>query len=333
MRVLAGDVGGTNTRLAVCEVTGVSVRTLAEDVHPSPRFKTFKEIVQHFVAQHGDDLRGACFGLPGPVRGRRATLTNLPWAIDADQLERDLGLPSVSIVNDLVANAHGLATLKDEDFFVLRKGTPDPAGNIGIVSAGTGLGEAGMQRVQGSLQPFPTEGGHTDFAPSNELECDLLRFLQQRYEGHVSWERVVSGPGLATLYAFLRERTPSAEPAWLKDELEAAPDPTAVIGRNALDGKSELAHAALQLFLELYGAEAGNVALGLLATGGVYLGGGIAPKLCTAFEGSRFLERFDAKGRLRPVLEQIPVRIVLNDKAALQGAAIQAARTALPRKE
>lgn len=329
MKVLAGDIGGTNTRLAICEVTEDSVLRLAEEIEPSTRFRTFKETVREFVAKHDFELRAACFGLPGPVRGRRASLTNLPWAVDADELERELGLPSVRLINDLVANAYGLGTLDKEDVWVLREGVPDPLGNAALISAGTGLGEAGLHRIDGVLVPFATEGGHTDFGPTNKMECDLLLFLQRRHGGHISWERVLSGPGLHALYDFLRERSPSAEPAWLRDELDAASDPSAVIGRYAVQEKSELAAETVNLFLALYGAEASNLALKTLATSGLYIGGGIAPKLRPLFQESAFLQRFDHKGRMRAVVEQIPIRLVLDDKAALQGAALHAARTSV----
>lgn len=328
MKVLAGDIGGTNARLAVCDVTEGTVLRVVEEIQPSTRFKTFKEIVREFVAKHDVDLRGACFGLPGPVRGRSVSLTNLPWTVDADELERDLGLPNVRLVNDLVANAYGLETLTASDFHTLREGVPDPMGNVGLIAAGTGLGQAGLHRVHGTLIPFGTEGGHTDFSPTNAVECDLLEFLQRRHGDHISWERVVSGPGLTSVYDFLRERAPSAEPAWLREELASAHDPSAVIGRHAITERSELAAEAVNLFLGLYGAEASNLALKLLATGGMYLGGGIAPKLRPAFAESPFLQRFNHKGRMRAVVEAMPIRIVLDDKAALQGAALHAARTA-----
>lgn len=331
MRVLAGDVGGTNTRLAVCEVNDGKVLRVAEDVQPSDRFKTFGEIVREFVLHHSPDVRAACFGLPGPVQGRRAHLTNLPWIVDADQLERDLGLPSVSIINDLVANAHGLATLSDADFKIVRPGRAEAGGNAGLISAGTGLGEAGLQRVNGIYCPFATEGGHTDFAPTDELEWELLQFLQARHGRHISWERVVSGPGLTAIYEFLRDSKYGEEPKSLTEELHQAADPSSVIAMSAQSGRCDLTVRALDLFLQLYGAEAGNLALKVLATGGMYLGGGIAPKLKDALTDSRFVERFDDKGRLQPLVEAIPIRIVLNDKAALQGAALHAAQSALPR--
>jgi glucokinase len=320
MKVLASDVGGTNTRLAVCEVVGNEVRQVIEDVAPSGSHGSLQEVVREFVASTGEVVHVACFGLPGPVHGRKAQLTNLPWEVDADALEHALGIPHVVLINDLVANAHGLAALAPEDFLVVREGVADQEGNRGLVSAGTGLGHAGMQCVKGRLYPFATEAGHCDFAPSNDEEVRLLGFLRRKHGGHVSWERAVSGPGLASLFAFVLEEARAPAPAWMHDG-----DPADDITRAALEGTDELCVRALDLFLALYGAQAGNFALSVLATGGIYLGGGIAPRLAKAIPTSPFLERFDDKGRLRAVVEQIPIRIVLDDKAALQGAALHAA--------
>jgi glucokinase len=331
MKVLAGDVGGTNTRLAVCEVNDGKVLRELEDVQPSDPKRELKDIVQEFLASNNIQARAACFGLPGPVRGRRVQLTNLPWVVDADAFERELGLSSVSLINDLEANAHGLATLSSADIKVLREGSAVHAGNAGLVSAGTGLGEAGMHWIDGNMYPFATEGGHTTFAPSNDLEVDLLRYLQAKFGDHVSWERVVCGPGLVNVYQFLRSRDPEAEPSWLADEVNGTNDVPAVIAKHAISEKSELCAQALGMFFELYGAEAGNFALKILAQGGIYLGGGIVPKVAKQLAESKFIERFDNKGRLRHVVEQIPIRVVLNDKAALQGAALYAARHAKPR--
>lgn len=332
MKVLAGDVGGTNTRLAVCEVNDGKVLRLVEEIQPSDPALSFRDIVRKFLTDHKVQVRSVCFGLPGPVRGRRVKLTNLPWIIDADELERELGMPMVALINDLEANAHGLGTLSSADMKVVREGASDLRGNAGLVSAGTGLGEAGMHYIGGVLHPFPTEGGHTEFAPTNDLEIDLLRFLQAKFGSHVSWERVVSGPGMVNLYEFLREREPEGEPTWLAEEM-ASSDPASVIVRYALEGNNELCTRTLELFLELYGAEAGNFALKILASGGIYLGGGIAPRLANVIGDSKFVQRFDAKGRLRHLVEQITIKVVLNDKAALQGAALYAARTAGPGRD
>ncbi len=328
MKVLAGDVGGTNTRLALCEVNGDKVLRLVHTIEPSASHGSLKEIVQDFASAHGaDDVRAVCIGLPGPVRGRRAQLTNLPWVVDADALERDLGLPSITLLNDLEANAHGLSTLADADFLVLREGSALQGGNAGLVSAGTGLGQAGMHYIRGKLYPFPTEGGHADFAPSNAFEWELREYLGREH-GHVSWERVVSGPGLASLYGFLLHRAGAPEPQWWQ-EAKGSKEPAAAIATAADDG-DEHADAAIDHFLAIYGAQAGNFALSILATGGIYLGGGIAPKLAQRIKTSRFVERFDDKGRMRHLTEQIPIKVVLNDSAALQGAALYGATHAEP---
>ncbi|MEM6290028.1 MAG: glucokinase [Myxococcota bacterium] len=329
MKVLAGDVGGTNTRLALCEVNDGKVLRLVQSITPSASHESLAEIVRAFATNNGaDDVRAVCFGLPGPVRGRRAQLTNLPWTVDADELERELGLPTVNIINDLEANAHGLSTLADADFKTLRTGSAVSGGNAGLVSAGTGLGEAGMHFFKGRMVPFATEGGHTDFAPSDDLEFELHQWLQARH-GHVSWERVVSGPGVASLYEFFVQRAGADTPQWWA-EAQQSKEPAAAIATAAEHGEDEHAAAAIELFMKLYGAEAGNFALKVLALGGIYLGGGIAPKLAKVMADSGFIERFDAKGRMRHLVEQMPIRIVLNDSAALQGAALYAARHAEP---
>jgi glucokinase len=328
-RVLAGDIGGTNSRLAICEVEGRKIERVVEAVFSSSEHASLHDIVQAFLRANPVDVEGACFGIPGPVRGRRAQATNLPWEIDADALERSLQLGAVHLLNDLEASGHGILVLPDEAFMVLRQGDDDPEGNAALIAAGTGLGEAGMVRSRRRWIPFATEGGHTDFAPRGELEIDLLRWLEQRH-GRISWERVVSGPGIVNLYTFLKERDPSAEPRWLAEEL-AQDDPASRITHNALTEKSELCRRAVDLFLGLYGAEAGNLALKLLATGGVFVAGGIAPRLVDLLATSAFIERFDDKGRLSHVTEDITIRIVLDDMAGLQGAAHYAAAQPLQR--
>lgn len=327
MRILSGDIGGTHARLALCEVEGQTVRRDIQALYESRRYESLAEIARDFITEHQIDVRTACFGVPGPVQGRQAQVTNLPWKVDADDLERNLGIHSVHLLNDLEANAYGLETLSSADFRELRPGASGVVGNAGLLAAGTGLGEAGLYWDGRRHRPFACEGGHTDFSPSNDDEIELLRFLQAKHGDHISWERVVSGPGLMSLYEFLRERDPGAQSRAVAEALTQGNDAPEEISKAALGG-DPLAHRAVMWFLALYGAEAGNLALKVLATSGVYLGGGIAPKLATLIPESDFLARFDAKGRMRPLLEQIGLSIVMNDRAALQGAASYASRRA-----
>ncbi|MCA9708096.1 MAG: glucokinase [Myxococcales bacterium] len=327
MKILSGDIGGTHARLALCDVEGTVVRRDIQASYESRRFESLADIAREFISAHHIEVHHACFGVPGPVQGRQARVTNLPWKVDADELERNLGIDSIYLLNDLEANAHGLATLSDADFRELRPGAPGAVGNAGLLAAGTGLGEAGMFWDGQRHRPFACEGGHTDFAPGNDDELELLRFLRARVGGHVSWERVVSGPGLVSLYEFLVSRDPGAADGALAEAM-AEGDAAEEISKAALHDADSLAGRAVQWFLALYGAEAGNVALKYLATGGVYLGGGIAPKLASLLPHSDFVARFEDKGRMRALLEQVSLSIVMNDKAALQGAASYASRRA-----
>lgn len=320
MRVLAGDIGGTNCRLALCEVVGKRVDAIAEDTYPSQDFTALSDVVRKFLSATGAHVASACFGLPGPVRGRRAQLTNLPWLVDADAIERELGLDNVWLLNDLEAYAYGLSTLTPGELLLVKPGTALAGGNAALIAAGTGLGEAGLAWDGARLRPFATEGGHCDFAPSDPLEDELLVALRKIHGGHVSWERVVSGPGLVAIHAFLHERAGKPLPTWAIGGSEVP----AAITKHA-DGGDAIAVDAVARFLALYGAEAGNLALKLLATGGVYLGGGIAPKLADELVASEFVARFLAKGRMQPLLNDIPVWLVLDDRTGLWGSATYAA--------
>ena len=257
------------------------------------------------------------------MRDGRVDAMNLAWDVDGPPLAAGLGLDRVILINDLEANAWGLAALPGSDFAVLQPGRPAPTGNAAVISAGTGLGEAGLVWDGRHHRPVASEAGHADWAPQDDLQGALWRFLAAEV-GHVSVERVLSGPGLHNIYRFLRDAQGLAEPDWLADLLRSeAPAP--VIGRVGLEARAEICVRALELFVAIYGAEAGNLGLRVLATAGVYLGGGIAPRLLPALQGRTFLDAFAAKGRLRPLLEAIPVRVVLNDQAALVGAARRAA--------
>jgi glucokinase len=317
--ILAGDIGGTSTRLAFFEGTPDRLLPVRIEIFPSAQFSGLAEIVGKFLASHPHAVDAVCFGLPGAVVNGRVETTNLPWLVDARQMTADLGLPSITLINDLFANAHGIALLEESDFVVLNPGVPNSTGNRALISAGTGLGEAGLYADgRGGYHPFPSEGGHVDFAPRNELEMDLLRYLLGRFD-HVSYERVLSGPGLYNIYQFLREAGRGEEPAWLAEQISQG-DPSAAISKSALEGTSAICVQALDIFVSLYGAEAGNLALKVLATGGIYVGGGIAPKIIRKLSSTAFMKSFSAKGRIGSVLKDIPVRVITNDKAALLGA-------------
>ena len=317
--ILAGDIGGTNTRLAFFEGTPDRLRAVQVEIFPSAHFAGPVEIVRKFLETHKQPVEAACFGLPGAVVNGRVETTNLPWVVDSGHMTAELGLAQVQLINDLYANAHGIALLAESDFVVLNPGILNASGNRALISAGTGLGEAGLYAdAQGVYHPFPSEGGHTDFAPRNDLEMELLRYLLGRFE-HVSYERVLSGPGLHNLYLFLRDTGRGEEPTWLAEQIVQG-DPPAAISKSALEGTSEICVQALDMFVSLYGAEAGNLALKMLATGGAYVGGGIAPKIIRKLSSTVFMKSFTAKGRIGGVLKEIPVRVITNDKTALLGA-------------
>jgi len=322
--ILAGDIGGTHARLALLDMTGAQPSVRVEQTFPSREYGSLDEIVGEFLKEHETPVEHACFGVAGPVRDGLSKTSNLPWVVSAKQLGKLLGLAEVSLINDLEANALGLNTLQPEDFVVLNEGAPDVAGNAAIISAGTGLGEAGLHFEGKVRRPFASEGGHADFAPRNELEIALLRHLLTRFD-HVSYERVLSGPGLVNIYYFLRDTVRGEEPLWLTDQLRCE-DPAAVIAQAALVGRAELCAKALDIFVSIYGAEAGNLALKAEATAGVFVGGGIAPKIIKKLKEPAFMEAFVAKGRMKRFLEAIPVRVIMNDSTALVGAALCAAK-------
>jgi len=317
--ILAGDIGGTNARLAFFDVTNGNVRLVSASVFPSREYAGLDQIVSRFVDTSKLHPDAACFGVAGPVRNGRVEASNLPWVIESKRLADELNLKSTVLINDLEANAWGIAALDSKDVVLLNQVKGTPAGNQAVISAGTGLGEAGMYWDGVKYHIFASEGGHADFAPRNELEMDLFRYLSGRF-GHVSYERIVSGPGLVNVFHFLRDTGRGTEPQWLTEEMSHA-DPAAAISRAALAGKCALCEQALDLFVSVYAAEAGNLALKLMATGGVYLGGGIAPKMLAKLSGPLFMHAFVGKGRMQPLLETIPVKVITNDKTALMGAA------------
>ena len=317
--ILAGDIGGTNTRLAFFDVSNGDSRLVSASVFPSREYSGLDEIVAKFVETSALHPAAACFGIAGPVRNGRVVTSNLPWTIEAKRLADELKLNHVVLINDLEANAWGISALDAKDVLCLNQVKGRPVGNQAVIAAGTGLGEAGMYWDGTKYHIFACEGGHSDFAPRNDLEIELFRYLCARY-GHVSYERIVSGPGLVNVFQFLRDTGRGDEPKWLTDEMQNS-DPAAAVSRAALNGKCPLCEHALDLFISIYGAEAGNLALKLFATGGVYLGGGIAPKLVSKLAGPLFMQAFVGKGRMQGLLESMPVKVITNEQTALMGAA------------
>jgi glucokinase len=271
------------------------------------------------VSAHDLRVTQACFGVADPVQHGRCEATNLAWIVDARELAPVVGLETVWIINDLEANAYGIAALGAEDFVTLNTGAADVEGNAAVIAAGTGLGEAGLYWDGTQHWPFATEGGHTCFAPVDALQVELLRYLLRRFK-RVSWERVLSGPGLHNISLFLRDTGRGEEPAWLQEEMQQH-DPPAVISRAALEGTAEICVQALDLFAACYGAEAGNLALKIMVRHGMFVGGGIAPKIIEKLTDATCMRTFTAKGRLSPLLEATPVRVIMNDKTALLGTA------------
>jgi glucokinase len=321
--ILAGDIGGTNARLAFFDVLDGQFNQISVSIYPSRQYSGLDEIVAKFVSDSSLRPDRACFGIAGPVRNGRVETSNLPWIVDSERLAAELHVQKTTLINDLEANAWGIPALNPKDVVELNQVKGTPCGNQAVIAAGTGLGEAGMYWDGAQHQVFACEGGHADFAPRNELEIDLFRYLSARF-GHVSYERIISGPGLVNVYRFLRDTNRGSEPKWLTDEMSNS-DPAAAISKAASEGKCSLCEQAVDIFVSIYGAETGNLALRLMATGGVYLAGGIAPKMLSKLSSPLFMQSFLSKGRMQPLLESIPVRVITNDKTALLGAARYAA--------
>ncbi len=317
--ILAGDIGGTHARLAFFDVLNGHFSLVSASVFPSREYAGLDEIVAKFVHDLKRRPEAACFGVAGPVRNGRVEASNLPWVIESKRLADELKIKKAVLINDLEANAWGIPALDPKDVVSLNQVKSAPVGNQAVIAAGTGLGEAGMYWDGSQHHVFASEGGHGDFAPRNEIEVELLGYLRSRF-GHVSYERIVSGPGLVNVFHFLRDTGRGAEPKWLTDEMSHS-DPAAAISRAALESKCPLCEHAVDLFISIYGAEAGNLALKIMATGGVYLGGGIAPKMLSKLVGPLFMQAFVGKGRMQSLLEAIPVKVITNDQIALLGAA------------
>jgi len=319
--ILAGDVGGTKVHLALYDFIDGKLKYTRDKQYPAKQYSGLEEIVKEFLG--ADKATAACFGVPGPVRDGRLRLTNLPWTLDSRELSAGLVIEHVFLINDLEANCYGIAELSADQIFTLSEGDARQMGNRALISAGTGLGEGFLVWNGRQHLPYPSEGGHADYAPRNEDEIDLLRFLRQKYNGRISFERVVSGMGLSNIYEFLREVRGMDEPAWLAKRI-AIEDPNAVITELALAAKSEICEKAMDMLVSAYGAEAGNLALKVLSVGGLYIGGGIAPRILEKLKDGAFMKAFTDKGRLSQLLVNMPVRVILESRSALMGAAAYA---------
>jgi glucokinase len=320
--ILAGDVGGTKSHLALYEPAASVRAPVLERRLPSREHATLEALVGEFLASAPAPPTRAVLGIAGPIVEQRVEATNLPWRITAASLSAALGGAHVLLVNDLEATAWGLPLLQVDEVEALHPGVPLP-GNRALIAAGTGLGEALLVWDGKAWRPCASEGGHTDFAPRDAFEDELLQWLRERY-GRVSYERILSGPGLADLYRFLAATGRGTASGDVAARFEAAADPGVVVSTAALDGSCERARLALERFVSIYGAEAGNLALKALAVNGVYLGGGIAPRILPFLRSGGFLEVFCDKGRLGPMLARIPVTVLRDDRAALWGAALLA---------
>ena len=326
--ILAGDVGGTKVHLALFDFIDGKLKVVRDKLFPAKEYAGLEAIVTEFVIS--EKVTAACFGVPGPVRDGRLRLTNLPWTLDSRDLARNLKIDYLFLINDLQANGYGIAELGPDQIYTLSEGDARQVGNRALISAGTGLGEAFLVFDGRDYVPYPSEGGHADFAPRNDDEIDLLHFLMQKYNGRISFERVVSGQGLTNVYEFLRDGRGMEEPAWLAQRMTEE-DPNAVITDLAMKARSEICERALDMFVSAYGAEAGNLTLKILAVGGLYVGGGIAPRILEKLKDGTFMKAFIDKGRLSQLLVNTPVRVILESRTALIGSAAYAEARAAER--
>ncbi len=317
--MLAGDIGGTKTNLALVALKEGILSIVAMDSFPSPEAAGLEEIIGRFLQKVRHTVSSACFGIAGPVIAGVSKTTNLPWIVAEQSIREHFRWSRVRLINDLVATANSIPLLSRDELHQLNESVPELEGNVGLVAPGTGLGIALLVFAEGGLHPVPSEGGHVDFAPKNDRETELLRHLQGKM-GHVSVERLASGPGLFTIYDWLRGTRTVHEPSWLSERL-GNEDPSKVISEIGLAKRDPMCEEALDMFVSIIGSAAGNLALTGLTTGGMYLGGGISPKILSKLKEPVFLNSFADKGRFTDLLKRIPVRVILNDQAALLGAA------------
>lgn len=329
--LLAGDIGGTKTVLGIFSADAGARRPLVEKSYPSASYESLEEIAVSFLGEVKLPIEAAVFGVAGPVIEGRAEITNLPWVMDERQLAQALGVPQAKLINDLDAIANAVPHLADDDIQTLVPGTAVPCGAIAVIAPGTGLGEGFLTWDGTRYRSHPSEGGHASFAPEDELQIGLLRYLMEKL-GHVSFERVCSGIGIPNIYGYLKASGAGEEPAWLAEKLSAAADATPVIVNAGLDSTCicPLCQLTLDVFISILGGEAGNLALKVLATGGVFIGGGIPLRIMARLANNpRFVNAFHGKGRVSDVLSQVPVHVIMHPRAALVGAAVRGFAEAL----
>jgi len=324
--ILAGDIGGTKTVVALFEESSGELRQVRDATFKSKDHKSLEDILGRFLKDGPvPKLKAGCFGVAGAVIEGKCKTTNLPWQLDEPELARAIGAPRIKLLNDLEAAAYGMLFLRPDEMVVLNQGAePKRKGNVAVIAAGTGLGEAILYWDGKRHHPLASEGGHVDFAPRTDEEMDLLKYLQKKHKGHVSYERVLSGPGFADVYAFLRDSGRYPETPELLEKLNAG-EPNVVITQLGMAGADPLCKATMDLFISLYGAEAGNLALKCVAVGGVYIGGGIAPKSLRTIQSGVFMQAFTDKGRFSEMMKSMQVSVALNPRAPLLGAAHYAA--------
>ena len=321
--ILAADVGGTKTNVGFFGIQSGKLVCVAEETYQNERYKNLTQILGLFIKEEAHQATSACIGVAGPVQNGRCVVTNLPWTVDATEIRKSLAIEHVAVLNDLEATAHSLDHLEADQLLELHAGNPSVGGNRAVIAAGTGLGEAGVYWNGSEYEPFASEGGHSTFGPRNKIELALADFLIEQY-GHASWERVVSGPGIVNNYRFLLKQNHRRANADIAERIEN--EGAAAIANAALNHTCEICEQALNLFATLYAAEAGNLALKVFATGGVYIGGGIAPQILPKLRTPEFLAAFADKGRMRALLEDIPIRVITTNRAAMIGAAAYARR-------
>jgi glucokinase len=324
LKVLSGDIGGTKTRLAVVSLDSGSPEIADDIVYQSSDYPSLSHVLAEFLSQSGAAIEIAGFGIAGPVNAGVCETTNLPWVIDAGQIRKEFGWQQVTLLNDLEAVGWGIRLMDESDLQVINRGIVRP-GNRAVIAAGTGLGEAGLYWDGQQHRPFACEGGHTDFSPTTDTEMAFMKWIAAQY-GHVSWERVVSGMGLENIYRFLLDFRHAFVPDWLANQMREG-DAAAAVSSAGMSGKDAICVEALDLFIRFYAAEAGNHALKMMATGGVYIAGGITPRILERLQQGDFMEAFCDKGRMTSLMCDMPVSVVLNDKVALLGAALYAVKS------